>query len=142
MDLSHADAVARGIVSAVLTNQIEQRGIVVQRVLAGGSIASMLAWLLIDGWTRWLVTPVAVLCIAGFFLLFVARRMLLAATARIAPPGDLRHLGGAADVALAEADLPSSPLAAARMVWRLRRGVGPELARLRAVLDALVAAVQ
>jgi hypothetical protein len=42
------------------------------------------------------------------------------------------------DTAIAEADIPTDPLGFLRLIWRLRRGVGPGLERLGAVVTRLL----
>lgn len=39
--------------------------------------------------------------------------------------------------AVEEADLPTGPASLLRLIWRLRKGVGPEIERLVGVVDDL-----
>lgn len=133
--MGSTQAVARSLVAGLLTDQVSERGLVLQRMFAVGAALAVAAWLFLDGWYRWLVAPLLVLCAVGFLAMVAGRRLLLRAIARIAPPRHLADVNAAVRHALDEADLPNSPLAVARMVWRLRRGVTPELRRLRTVVD-------
>lgn len=129
------DDFVKGVVAAVLTDQVDDKA----------GLASNVGWLVLaaavpaavfaHGWVRFVGILVAVLTVAFLVFVFVSKYVTKAVIGRFATPveGARERFSAAVD----EADLPTGPVAFLRMVWRLRNGVGPEVERLEAVVDRL-----
>ena len=101
--------------------------------IALGAVASFMT----SGWVRMIGLVIVTLGLLAGLLLLVIRRGLLALVGRMAAQQNFGAHQAQADDILDEADLPTTPFAVARFVLRLRKGVGPEVVRLRAVIEAL-----
>lgn len=92
-----------------------------------------------DGFARWLFLVVAVLSLFAAVAIWITGTVALWMVRRVVSSNqrDLSDAGEAVDDAVAEPDLPTGPMSVLRLVWRLRRGVDDEVARVRAVGDEL-----
>lgn len=134
MDL---DDFAKGAVAALLTDQVNAKTGLAYKVgwlVTGLAIIGTIA---AGGWLRWLAVVVVVVGLGFLFFVFVTKRLAGGLINRLAPPADLSDARQHFDAAIAEADIPTDPLGFLRMVWRLRKGVGPEIERLGAVVTRL-----
>ncbi len=112
-------------------------------VIAGAatSVVTLLLVLILDGGWRWLAVAGFVLAglatvtiwLVGTFALLLVRRVVSA------DQRDLSGAGDAVDQAVDELDLPTGPVSALRLLWRLRRGVGEEVDRVRDIGEELIA---
>ena len=131
------DDLARGLVSGVLTEQVSARGKGVQKVgLAAGALALIVA-VIASGWLRWLLVFVALVAVGIAIAAWVARKLAVRAIHRFAEPKDLAQHRSAISAAIDDADLPTGPIAVLGLLWRLRKGVGPEVDRVRAIVSRL-----
>ena len=128
------DDVAKGAVAAVLTDQVETKTGFAYKVAGAVSVVALVGAFLIDGWLRWLIILVLLAGLAGLGFLFVSKRLALRLINRLAPPADLSSIRHKIDGAIAEANLPTGPVGFLKMIWRLRKGVGPEIERLGSVI--------
>ena len=129
--------VAKGVVAALLTDLVKSKTSLASQVLGAIAVLGVLGVVLLSGFWRALAVVVLVLCLGGLVFVFLSRRMALGMVARIAPPTELSGVRGHFDAALAEADLPTGPAGFLRLIWRLRKGVGPEVERLGEVVARL-----
>ena len=128
-------AIARGIVSGMLADQIERRGKTLALVLAAISIVGLIAAVALSGWFRFFGV-VAMLFFAGATVaLLIARWGAVKMVHRIAEPQDLQEHRATIAAAIDDADLPTGPIAAIRFAWRMRGGVGDEVDRLRVIAE-------
>ncbi len=131
------DDYVKGVVAALLTDQVDDKTGLAAKV--GWVVFAVFAVLavLADGW--WRAPAVLFALMALLFLAFVSVTKGLAKGIinRFAPPADLGDVGQRFSVAVQEADLPTGPAAFMRLIWRLRKGVGPEVERLAAVVAEL-----
>ncbi|MDX2343719.1 MAG: hypothetical protein QNL12_08330 [Acidimicrobiia bacterium] len=134
MDL---DDFARGAVASLLTDQVDAKTGLVTKVTLAVVVAAVVAAVAIDGVIRWLAMVVIVLGLALALFVFISKRLALGIINRLAPAVDLAGSRQQFDSAIAEADLPMGPVGFLRLIWRLRKGVGPEVERLGAVVTRL-----
>ncbi len=89
------------------------------------------------GWLRWLAVIVVLLALAFLFFVLLSQRFAQAIINRFAPPVDMAQTRTSFESAIAEADIPTGPASFLRLVWRLRKGAGPEIERLATVVNRL-----
>lgn len=134
MDL---DEFAKGAVASLLSDQVADKTGVVTKVSLVVVLGAAATAFFVDGAIRWLAVFVALVGLALVLFAFVSKRLALGIINRLAPPVDLGGARQQFDTAIAEADLPTGPVAFLRLIWRLRKGVGPEVERLGAVVTRL-----
>lgn len=134
MDL---DDFAKGAVASLLTDQVEAKTGLATKITLAVAFAALVIAVLAGGFFRWLAVFVLVIAVALFLFVFVSKRLATGIINRLAPPMDLANSRQHFDTAIAEADIPTGPVAFLRLIWRLRKGVGPELERLGAVVIRL-----
>ena len=133
----HLDDFAKGAVASLLSDQVGAKTGLAYKVGWVGSGLALVGAVFLDGWLRWLAVLVLVVGLAALVFVFVTKRLATALINRIAPPVDLADAWQHFDTAIAEADLPTGPVGFLRMIWRMRKGVGPEIDRLGAVVTRL-----
>jgi hypothetical protein len=131
------DDIAKGVVSALLTDQIDDKTGLATKVGVVLLVVSIIAAIAFDGWLRWLAVVVVLLVLAFLLFVFLSKRLAKAVVNRFAPPADIGDVRANFQTAIAEADVPTGPASFLRMVWRLRKGVGPEIERLTTVVNRL-----
>lgn len=134
MDL---DDFARGAVASLLADQVDAKTGFVSKVGLGIVLAAAVVAVATAGVVRWLAVFVLLVGLALVLFVFVSKRLAMGIINRLAPPVDLANARQGFDAAIAEADLPTGPVAFLRLMWRLRKGVGPEVERLGAVVTRL-----
>ena len=131
------DDFVKGVVSSLLTNLVGEKTSLAYKV-GWISFASCLAGaVFLDGWLRALVVIVALLSLGLLVFVFLSKRLALGIINRFAPPVEIGDARVQFESAVAEADLPTGPASFLRLVWRLRKGVGPEVERLAGVVEQL-----
>lgn len=107
------------------------------KVAGGLALVGLVGVVALDG--AWRGMSIALFVIGLIALAFVAlsRWLALRLITRFAPPSRRADVGEHFDAAVAEADLPTGPMAFLRLVWRLRKGISPEVERLGAVVVRL-----
>ena len=134
MDL---DDFAKGAVASLLSDQVGAKTGLAYKVGWVGSGLALAGVVFLDGWLRWLAVLVLLVGLAALAFVFITKRLATTLINRIAPPVDLANARQHFDTAIAEADLPTGPVGFLRMIWRMRKGVGPEIDRLGAVVTRL-----
>lgn len=134
MDL---DDFAKGAVASLLSDQVGAKTALAYKIGWVGSGLALAGAIFLDGWLRWLAVLVLLVGLAALAFVFITKRLATALINRIAPPVDLANARQHFDTAIAEADLPTGPVGFLRMIWRMRKGVGPEIDRLGAVVTRL-----
>lgn len=134
MDL---DNFVKGAVAALLTDQVAAKTGPVTKITLAVAAASLVVAVLADAFFRWLAVFVILVALALVVFVFVSKRVAIGIINRLAPPIDLTNSRQHFDTAIAEADIPTGPVGFLRFIWRLRRGVGPELERLGVVVSRL-----
>lgn len=134
MDL---DDFAKGAVASLLTDQVNAKTGFATKVSAAVLLLALVGAFAADGFFRWLAVFVVVVALAALLFIFVTKRLATGIINRVAPPADLGNAGAAFSNALAEAELPTGPVGFLNLIWRLRKGVGPEIERLGAVVAKL-----
>lgn len=134
MDL---DDFAKGAVASLLTDQVDAKAGFASKVALVVVAVSVVVAVLADGWIRWLVIFVLLLGLALLVFVFITKRLAVGIINRLAPPVDLANARQTFGTAIAEADVPTGPIGLLRLVWRLRKGVGPEIERLGEVVTRL-----
>lgn len=134
MDL---DDFAKGAVVSLLTDQVDAKAGLASKVALAVVAVSAVVAVLADSWIRWLVIFVLLLGLGLLTFVFITKRLAVGIINRLAPPVDLANARQTFDMAIAEADVPTGPIGLLRLVWRLRKGVGPEVERLGEVVTRL-----
>lgn len=131
------DDFARGAAASLLIDQVDVRTGFVTKVSLSVVVAAVGVVVFADGLIRWPAGFLALVALGVVAFVYLARRLALRIINRLAPPVGLAGSRQVFDTALAEADIPTGPVGFMRLIWRLRRGVGPEVARLGAVASRL-----
>ncbi len=131
------DDFAKGAVASLLTDQVNDKTGLAYKVAGAVVVLALLGVLFIDGWLRWLPLIVLIAGLAMLAFVFVTKRLAMAVIYRIARPADLATSREHFQTAIEEADIPTGPTGFLRLIWRLRKGVGPEVERLGAVVTRL-----
>ena len=110
-------------------------------ILAGAFVAvvSVVLVVVLDGPVRWLAVLTVLLGIGLIVITWGARRLATAILSRFAPPELAEEQRARVTAAIDEAGIPTGPLSGVRFAWRLRRGVGAEVDRIREVAERLQA---
>lgn len=110
-------------------------------ILAGTFVAvvSVVLVVVLDGPVRWLAVLTVFVGIAMVVVTWGARGLATAILSRVAPPELAEDQRDRVTAAIEEAGIPTGPLSGARFAWRLRRGVGTEVDRVREVARRLQA---
>ncbi len=132
------DVLARGLVAGWLADQVDDRGTLPQRVALASAGLLLIVAVVFDGGWRWLFVALCLLALGVFAAIWVVRWLALAGIRRFAEPKSLAGRRADIDEAIDAADLPTGPLAIARFLFRLRRGVGTEVDRIRAIVSELM----
>ena len=131
------DDIVKGVVAALLTDQIDDKTGLATKVGLLVVVIAGIAGFAADGWLRWLGVVVVLVALAFLAFVYVSKRLAKAMIGRFAPPADIDDVRANFDTAIAEADIPTGPASFLRMIWRLRKGVGPEIDRLAGVVNRL-----
>ena len=132
--LMDVESIARGLVSTVIVEQVETRrkGVVVGAI--GAAVVALIVAIVASGILRGLAIFV-LLCALGLVAATVMLAWLAAkAVRRIGGPQSLEAHRTTLAAALDRAALPTGPVAALKFAWRLRKGAGAEVDRLRAIV--------
>ena len=127
----------RGLVAGMLERQVRDRGSVVRWIGVAVMLVGVVAAVGWGGFVRGLGITLVLVGLIVVLLVMLVRTMALAAINKFATPTSLAEKREVIDRAMDRADLPTGPIAIVRFLVRLRRGVGPEVARLDTVLDDL-----
>ena len=131
------DDFAKGAVASLLTDQVNGKTGLAYKVGGVVAVLALVGAIFLDGWLRWLLVFVLLMGLAVLAFVFVTKRLAMALINRIAPPVDLANSRQHFAAAIEEADIPTGPAGFFRLIWRLRKGVGPEIERLGEVVTRL-----
>lgn len=131
--LSDIDKATRSIISAWLIDQVRVRALPLQRLLLVLALVCVPITIFASGWGRAAgFLGVFVFAFFGFGGMFV-RWLAIFGIRRLAAPKRFDEYRTEVDQVIQDADLPTTPLSALRLVIRLRRGVRSEVDRLYAL---------
>jgi hypothetical protein len=131
------DDFVSGVVAALLTDQVDEKTGLAFKVGWVAAAVALLATILTGGWLRAFALIGLLLTLAFLVFVFVSKRIARAVIGRLAPPADISNARANFETAVAEADIPTGPTSLLRLVWRLRKGIGPEVERLAAVVNRM-----
>ena len=131
------DNIAKGVVAALLTDQVREKTGLAYKMGAAVAAVALIGVVSLGGFWRGMAVVILLLSLLALLFVYVSRRFALVLVSRIAPPAELAGAREHFDAALTEADLPTGPVAFLRLIWRLRKGVGPEVERLGEVVGRL-----
>jgi len=131
------DELGRGLVAGMLEKQISDRGSVGRWIGIGIMGAGGLMAIGFGGFMRGLGITLVLVGLIVVHVVALIRTMALGAIRRFAAPTSIAEKRAVIDHATERADLPTGPISIVRFLYRLRKGVGPELQRLDTILDDL-----
>ena len=131
------DDFAKGAIASLLTDQVEAKAGLAYKVAGAAGALALIGGVFLDGWLRWLLVLVLLIALALLAFAFITKRLAMGIINRIHPPMDLTNARQHFGHAIEEADIPTGPAGFMRLIWRLRKGVGPEIERLGAVVTQL-----
>ena len=132
-----ADDFVKGVAAALLNDQLDNKTDLAYKATGVVAAIGVVAAVVGDGWVRWLAVLVVILTLAVIVFVFVTKRLARGVINRFAPPVAIGDARAQFETAVAEADIPTGPASFMRLVWRLRKGVGPEVERLTGVVNRL-----
>lgn len=131
------DDIAKGIVAGVLESQVKARGSFARWVGIALVVLGVLGAIFFGGFIRGLGVTLALLGLIVILLVALIRALALGTIRKFATPHSIAEKRAEIDAAMEKADLPTGPISVIRFLYRLRRGVGPEVARLDTIMDDL-----
>ena len=131
------DDFVKGVAAALLNDLLDDKTGLAYKVSGVVAVIGFIAAVVADGWLRWLAVLVVILTLVVILFVFVTKRLAKGVINRFAPPVDIGNARTQFETAVAEADIPTGPASFMRLVWRLRKGVGPEVERLTGVVNQL-----
>lgn len=137
MELNDTVDLARGLVAGWLTDQVDDRGSLPVRAGLAVGLVGLLIAVFANGWWRALGLIVLGLGLFVAVGVWVVQRLAKFAITRFAEPKSLAGQRDEIRGAIDEMDLPTSPLAIVRFLGRIRKGAGPEIARINSVIGRL-----
>ncbi len=142
MELNNTIDLARGLIAGWMTDQINDRGNLPVKGGLAVAVIGLLVTIFASGWWR---APGVILLLVGlavFLVVWLVQRAAKFAIARFATPQSLAGRQEEIQVAIDEMDLPTSPIAIVRFLGRIRKGPGPELDRIEAVVGRLTSKLE
>ena len=133
MDLGDVDDLVIGLVAGSLIDQVRAKSRVVLTALGVVGVVAIAGLVAAPTWGKVVCALILAAVVVGVLLAFVARRAIVALLDRGIDRTDLASHRDAVDRAVAELDIPSGPISMARLAWRLRRGTGDEVDRIKTV---------
>lgn len=137
MERKDVELVARGLISGWLTDQVDDRGGVPLKIGVGVALFGLLGAVFTDGVLRALFVIVLLVGAVVATAVWIARWLAIRGIRWFGEPRGLRQHRGEIQAAIDEADLPTGPLAIARFLFRLRRGVSAEVDRVQGIVNEL-----
>lgn len=121
----------------MLEKQISDRGSFVRWIGVGLMLLGALTAIAFGGFMRGLGVTIVLIGLIIVLVVALVRAMALGAIRRFATPTSIAEKREVIDHAMESADLPTGPISIVRFLYRLRKGVGPELRRLDTIMDNL-----
>lgn len=135
-----AVALGRSLLAGVLARKITATRRPLVAIGAVTSLVLLVLAVVFDGGWRWLAAVLFVAALVATLATFVVGTMALVLVRRVVSTEqrDLSDAGDAVDRAVEELDLPTGPVSALRLLWRLRKGVGEEVDRVTEIGQELI----
>lgn len=137
MDLGDVDDLVVGLVAGSLIDQIRARSrtlLIAATVIGAIAIVGIAA---LPTFGRVVCALALLVAIAAAVFTFLARKAIIALLDQGVDRGELASHREALDRAVEELDVPSGPISMARLAWRLRRGTGDEVERIKGIAQRL-----
>lgn len=133
MDLGDVDDLVIGLVAGSVIDQIRAKSKTILTALGVVGILAIAGLVAAPTWGKVVCGLILAAVVAGALFTVVARRAVVALLDRGIDRTDLGAHREAVDRAVEELELPSGPVSMARLAWRLRRGTGQEVDRIKAI---------
>lgn len=131
------DDVAKGIVAGMLENQVKAKGSIGRWVGIGILVIGLLLAVFLGGFFRGLGVTMVLVGLIIILVVALIRALALGTIRKFAVPHSIAEKREEIEIATEKADLPTGPLSVIRFLFRLRKGVGSEVARLDTILEDL-----
>lgn len=131
------DDLARGIVAGMLEKQVKDRGSFARWFGIAILVVGFLLALLFGGFGRGLGITMVLVGLIIILIVGLVRALALGTIRKFATPHSIAEKRDEIDSAMEKADLPTGPVSVIRFLYRLRKGVGPEVARLDTIMEDL-----
>lgn len=131
------DDVARGLVAGMLETQVKSKGSVARWVGIGVLVIGLLCAVFFGGFFRGLGITMVLVGLIVLLVVALIRALALGTIRKFATPHSIAEKRDEIAAATEKADLPTGPVSVIRFLYRLRKGVGPEVARLDKIMDDL-----
>lgn len=131
------DDVARGIVAGMLEQQVKNKGSFARWLGIAVLVLGLLSAVLFGGFLRGLGITMVLVGLIIILIVALIRALALGTIGKFATPQSIAEKRDEIAIATDKADLPTGPIAVIRFLYRLRKGVGPEVARLDKIMDDL-----
>ena len=133
MNLDDVDDLVVGLVAGLILDQIRAKSRAILLAIAVVGVLAIVGIAAAPTWGKVLCALALVAAIAAAIFTLVARRAFVAMLDRGIDHSDLADHRAALDRAIEDLAVPSGPASMAKMAWRLRRGTGAEVDRIRDV---------
>ena len=137
MDLGDVDDLVVGLVAGSVIDQVRGKARAILTALALVGVLAIVGLVAAPTWGKVLCALILVVAAVGALFTLAARRAVVALLDRGIDRTDLASHREAIDRAVDELELPSGPISMARLAWRLRRGTGDELDRIKTIAARL-----
>lgn len=131
------DELARGLVAGMLERQVKARGSVARWAGIAIMVVGLLGAVLFGGFVRGLGITLVLVGLIIVLTVALIRALALGTIRKFATPRSIAEKRDEIDRAMERADLPMGPISVIRLLYRLRKGVGPEVERLDTIMDDL-----
>lgn len=131
------DDIAKGIVAGMLEEQVKSKGSLARWLGIGVLVLGLLSAVLFGGFLRGLGITMVLVGLIIILLVALIRALALGTIAKFATPHSIAEKREEIAIATQKADLPTGPIGVIRFLYRLRKGVGPEITRLDKIMDDL-----
>ena len=131
------DDVAKGLVAGMLEQQVENKGSVARWIGIAVLVLGLLGAVFFGGFIRGLGITMVLVGLIIILTIALVRALALGTIRKFATPQSIAEKREEIALATEKADLPTGPVAVIRFLYRLRKGVGPEVARLDKIMDDL-----
>ena len=131
------DDVARGLVAGMLEKQVKLRGSFARWVGIAVLVVGLLSAVLFGGFVRGLGITMVLVGLIIILTVALIRALALGTIRKFATPQSIAEKRDEIDSAMEKADLPTGPITVIRFLYRLRKGVGPEVQRLDTIMHDL-----
>jgi len=131
------DDVARGLVAGMLETQVKAKGSFARWLGIAVLVIGLLGAVFFGGFLRGLGITMVLVGLILILIVALIRALALGTIRKFATPQSIAEKRNEIAAAAEKADLPTGPVAVIRFLYRLRKGVGVEVARLDKIMDDL-----